>query len=91
MRNEMQSGESRKPQNMGNVVKEVEHYASRVPSSTFISLAAGSVLLSAALALFGRQKALANFVGLWAPTLVLAGLYKKISQLESENHSQKMH
>jgi hypothetical protein len=87
----MESNENRVQRNVGKVAKEVERYTEKVPSSTFIGLAMGSVLLSATLALFGRHKSLANFVGLWAPTLILAGLYKKISQLKGEDIAKQMH
>lgn len=91
MRNDMQSNENRVQKNVGKMAKEVKRYAEKIPSSTFLGLAAGSVLLSATLAIFGRHKSLANFVGLWAPTLILAGLYKKISQLENDDLSEHLH
>lgn len=91
MRNDMQSKEHRVQKNVGDMAKEVGRYAEKVPTSTFLGLAAGSVLLSATLALFGRHKSLANFVGLWAPTLILAGLYKKVSQLEGGEISKHLH
>jgi hypothetical protein len=57
----------------------IEEQAQKMPSKAFIGLALGSIALSAGLALSGRRE-LANFVGHWAPTLLLFGVYNKLSK-----------
>jgi hypothetical protein len=61
----------------GYVTEAIEHYTSRVPSGTYLSLAIGSIGLSALLHLAGRKHD-AQFVGQWVPTILLLGLYNKM-------------
>ena len=65
----------------GELTKAIEHYTSKVPSGTYLSLAAGSLGLSLALRVFGQKHA-ANFVGQWVPTILILGLYNKLVKLE---------
>jgi hypothetical protein len=52
-----------------------------VPSGTFLSLAIGSMAISLILMLAG-QRNVANFIGQWAPTILILGLYNKLVKLE---------
>ena len=61
----------------GEITQAIEHYTSMVPSGTYLSLAIGSIGLSAVLHLLGRKQD-AQFVGHWVPTILLLGLYNKI-------------
>jgi hypothetical protein len=61
----------------GKVATEIEKRTARLPSDVFLWSALASMAGSLALTLFGKQK-LANFVGQWAPTLLIFGLYNKI-------------
>jgi hypothetical protein len=61
----------------GEFTKRIEHYTSQVPSGVYLSLALGSVTLSALLHLSGRKND-ATFVGHWAPTILMLGLYNKM-------------
>ncbi len=72
----MQNDANRAPTE-GRVAMELEKRTSRVPSDVFLWTAVGSMVGSLALALSGKQK-IANFVGQWAPTLLILGLYNKI-------------
>ena len=65
----------------GTITKAIEHYTSQVPSGVFLSLAVGSVGLSLALRMAGR-KGDAQFVGHWAPTILLLGLYNKLVKVQ---------
>jgi hypothetical protein len=65
----------------GEITKAIEHYTSQVSSGTYLSLAAGSIGLSLALRALNMKDA-ANFVGHWAPTILILGLYNKIVKLE---------
>jgi hypothetical protein len=70
----------------GRVTHLVERQASRIQPNTFFNLALVSIITSAGLAVFGRRKEVANFVGLWAPSLMLIGIYNKLVQLEEQEH-----
>jgi hypothetical protein len=61
----------------GELTKSIEHFTSMVPSGTYLSLAVGSIGLSAALHLLGRKED-AQFVGHWVPTILLLGIYNKL-------------
>ena len=65
----------------GTITKQIENVTSKVPSATFLSLAIGSVALSAMLRMFGRKDD-AQFVGHWVPTILTLGLYNKLVKLE---------
>jgi len=59
------------------VTKSVESHTAAIPSIAFLSLAVGSMAISLALMMAGRRQA-ANFVGQWAPTILIMGLYNKL-------------
>ncbi len=73
----------------GELTKKVENVTSKVPSIGYLSLALGSMALSASLAAFTRRKELANFVGLWVPSFMLIGIYNKLVKLEGNDHFNK--
>jgi hypothetical protein len=79
--------------NEGKTTALVERQTSRLPSMTYLGLAVGAIALSAGLAIsarpqrrFGssRRLELANFVGQWAPTLLVIGVYNKLVKIEDE-------
>ncbi|HEX6210702.1 MAG TPA: hypothetical protein VF136_07995 [Methylomirabilota bacterium] len=65
----------------GSITKMIESQTARVPSGTYLSLAVTSMAASAALMLMGHRNA-ATFVGQWAPTILIIGLYNKLVKLE---------
>lgn len=65
----------------GRTTKAIERFTTQIPSGTFLSLALGSVVLSATLRMSGRPED-ANFVGQWVPSILLLGLYNKLVRLE---------
>jgi hypothetical protein len=67
--------------NEGEITKRIEYYTSKVPSGTYLSLALGSIGISALLHLADR-KSDAQFVGQWVPTILLLGLYNKLVKVE---------
>jgi hypothetical protein len=71
----------------GKTLRAIEHTAASIPSSTFFMLAGGAVVGSIALKAMGRSEA-ANFVGEWVPTILMLGLYNKISKLFSGQHGE---
>jgi hypothetical protein len=76
---------SRYEQTEGKVAKAIERQTSKLPSDTFLWAAVGSMVASAALH-FGGKKPSSVFVGQWAPTLLILGLYNKlVKQLGSDS------
>ncbi len=61
----------------GSVTKTIEAQTSKIPSGVFLGFALGSMVVSALLALT-KRKEMANFVGLWAPSFLLLGIYNKL-------------
>lgn len=61
----------------GKVAKAIEKQTARLPSDTFLWLAVGSIGASAALHLAGKKET-SNFIGQWAPTILILGLYNKL-------------
>ena len=64
----------------GGLARPIEEYTARLPSDTFLWLAGGSILASLTLKLMDRDKD-ALFVGQWAPTFLILGLYNKIVKI----------
>ena len=65
----------------GATTKAIESYTAGMPSGLFLSLAIGSIALSAMMMLTGRKN-VANFIGQWAPTILIMGLYNKLVKVE---------
>lgn len=57
----------------------IEDRVTDVDADKFLLAAVASVGLSLALNLFGKKEQ-ANFVGHWAPTLLIFGLYAKLTK-----------
>jgi hypothetical protein len=64
----------------GLVAKTIEQQTVKLPSDLFLWAAAGSIVASMALQLSG-DKEKSNFVGQWAPTFLILGLYNKLVKL----------
>ncbi len=62
----------------GATTKAIENQTAKIPSGVYLALAVGSIALSAAFAVSAKRKNMANFVGLWAPTFLMLGVYNKI-------------
>ena len=61
----------------GPVARGIEEYTARLPSDTFLWAAGASILGSLTLMATGNRHG-ALFVGQWAPTFLLLGVYNKI-------------
>lgn len=61
----------------GTVTRVIEQQTAKIPSDVFLFLALGSMGLSLGLELSGRQSG-SRFVGMWAPTLLIMGVYNKL-------------
>jgi len=71
------SGNPRSEHSEGQVARTIEEQTAKLPSDTFLWAAIGSMVVSAALQLAGNQKT-SLFIGQWAPSFLLFGLYNKI-------------
>jgi hypothetical protein len=64
----------------GPIARTIEQQTAKLPSDTFLWAAVGSIGVSLALMMMGQEKK-ANFVGQWAPTILILGLYNKMVKL----------
>jgi hypothetical protein len=68
----------------GRVAKTIEDQTAKLPSDTFLWMAVGAMTVSASLQMMGNRHA-SLFVGQWAPTFLIFGLYNKlVKQLGSD-------
>lgn len=64
-------------QSEGRVARSIEAQTAKLPSDMFLWLAMGSIAASATLHMMGNKQA-SLFVGQWAPTFLILGLYNKL-------------
>ena len=68
----------------GRVARSIEQRTKRLPSDAFLWGAVGSMALSLGF-MARRMSGAAAFVGQWAPTLLILGLYNKLVKLEGSD------
>lgn len=68
----------------GKVAKAIENQTAKLPSDTFLWAAVGAMAVSATLKIMGRNHT-ALFVGQWAPSFLLLGIYNKIVKVEGND------
>ena len=61
----------------GKVATKLEQQTAKIPSDTFLWASFGSMFISLLLKLFGKSHT-ALFVGQWAPSFLLLGIYNKL-------------
>ena len=82
--------EQRNDHREGVLARSIEEQTAKLPSDTFLWAALGSIAASLALKLSGRGKD-ALFVGQWAPTFLILGLYNKlVKQLGSDRTENRV-
>ena len=64
----------------GPIARTIEQQTAKLPSDWFLWAALGSIAASLTFQLSGDEKK-ANFIGHWAPTFLLLGLYNKLVKL----------
>jgi hypothetical protein len=69
----------------GPVARAIEQQTAKLPSDTFLWMAGGSIAASLTLKLMGRDKD-ALFVGQWAPTFLILGLYNKLVKVAGSDN-----
>lgn len=68
----------------GHVARRIEEQTAKLPSDTFLWMAVGAMTTSATLQMMGNRH-LSLFIGQWAPTFLIFGLYNKlVKQLGSD-------
>ncbi len=70
----------------GRVAKSIEQQTAKLPSDLFLWAAGASILASLALKI-GKRERDSEFVGLWAPTFLLLGVYNKIVKVLGSDRS----
>jgi len=68
----------------GPFAKAIEEQTARLPSDTFLWAAVGAMGVSLALQMTGNRQ-ISNFIGQWAPTILILGLYNKLVKLEGSD------
>lgn len=72
----------------GRMAKMIESQTSKLPSDTWLWAAGASILGSLAFQIAGQRQA-SLFVGQWAPTFLILGLYNKmVKQFGSDRMDQ---
>jgi len=59
------------------LTKTIESQTEQIPSVAFLGFAIGAMALSWLFLATGRRN-IANFIGQWAPTILIMGLYNKV-------------
>jgi hypothetical protein len=68
----------------GRIARTIEHQTAKLPSDLFLWMAIGAMTASASLQIAGN-KHVSLFIGQWAPTFLIFGLYNKlVKQLGSD-------
>jgi hypothetical protein len=68
----------------GSVAKSIEQQTAKLPSDLFLWSAVGSIAGSFAFKMSGKHEH-ALFVGQWAPTFLILGLYNKLVKLQGSD------
>lgn len=75
----------------GEITRTIEEQTAKIPSINWLGLAAGSMVASFIAAIVFKRRGLGTFIGLWAPSLMLIGVYNKIVKLEAGIERNRMH
>lgn len=72
----------------GRVARAIEERTAKLPSDVFLWAAGGSIVASLVLQGMGRKED-ALFVGQWAPTFLILGLYNKLVKIEGHDREHR--
>jgi hypothetical protein len=72
----------------GMVAKAIERQTAKLPSDTFLWAALGSIAAALTLRISGKRD-LSQFVGQWAPTFLILGLYNKLVKIEGHDYEDR--
>lgn len=80
----------REQQREGSVARTIEKQTAKLPSDVFLWTALGAIAASATLQIMGNRQ-VSLFVGQWAPTFLILGLYNKmVKELGSDRYEHAM-
>ncbi|MGN6617628.1 MAG: hypothetical protein ACTHJ5_10685 [Ilyomonas sp.] len=68
----------------GPVASAIEEQTAKLPSDLFLWTALGAMAASLTLQILGKKEQ-SQFVGQWAPSLLILGLYNKLVKLEGHD------
>lgn len=73
----------------GPIARKIETKTAQLPSDVWLWASVGSMLVSLGLQMSGNKKTkhVSNFIGQWAPTLLVLGLYNKIVKVAGHDRS----
>jgi hypothetical protein len=76
-------------QREGPVARTLEAQTSKLPSDIWLWASIASMVASLGLQLSGNKKtkAVSNFIGQWAPTLLILGLYNKVVKVAGHDRA----
>ncbi len=72
----------------GKLTKKIEKQTAKLPSDYFLWAAVGAMTASATLKVMGRGKT-SLFVGQWATSFLLLGIYNKIVKVQGSDADDK--
>lgn len=72
----------------GTLAEMIEGQTAKLPSDLFLWMAVGSIAGSLALKLSGRDHD-SLFVGQWAPTFLILGLYNKLVKVAGSDRTER--
>ncbi len=72
----------------GRLARSIEEQTAKLPSDLFLWAAGASIATALALR-FAKRERDASFVGLWAPTLLLLGVYNKIVKVLGSDRAER--
>ena len=70
--------------------KSVNQSSSAMPSSAYLGVAAGAMMLSLICQLTGRSK-WGNFISQWVPVWLVIGVYNKLTKFEDHDPTDRGH
>ena len=79
---------SRSDHTEGIVARAIEEQTAKLPSDTFLWASLGAIATSLVLQTLGKKEE-SLFVGQWAPTFLILGLYNKIVKELGSDHQDR--
>jgi|SRR6266496_3275124 hypothetical protein len=72
------------------LTKSLKEYTAAMPSSAYLGVAAGAMILSLVCELTGRSK-WANLIARWVPVCLIIAVYDKLVKLEAHDQTDRGH
>ncbi len=70
------------------ITKTIERYTAAIPSSVYLAVGVGAMVLSVGAQLAGNGK-WGNFFAQWVPTWLIIGLYNKVVKVEGHDKKDR--